>query len=50
MYLYFSRLLEAGQKLMWDAYGGNYERLVALKDDYDSDELLRLNHDIEPTG
>jgi hypothetical protein len=33
-----------------DAYGGNYERLVALKDDYDPDELLRLNHDIEPTG
>jgi hypothetical protein len=50
MYLNFPGFLEEGQKLVRDAYGGNYERLVALKDSYDSDNVFRLNHNIKPTG
>jgi FAD/FMN-containing dehydrogenase len=36
--------------LMRDAYGENYERLVALKDEYDPTNLFRLNQNIEPTS
>jgi FAD/FMN-containing dehydrogenase len=50
MYLNFPGFLEEGQGLMRDAYGGNYERLVALKNQYDSANLFRLNQNIEPRG
>ena len=49
MYLNFPGFLEEGQGLMRDAYGGNYERLVALKNQYDPANLFRLNQNIEPT-
>jgi FAD/FMN-containing dehydrogenase len=32
------------------AFGPNYERLVALKRRYDPDNLFRLNHNIDPNG
>jgi FAD/FMN-containing dehydrogenase len=32
------------------AYGGNYERLVALKDKYDPKNLFRLNANIKPSA
>jgi FAD/FMN-containing dehydrogenase len=50
VYLNFPGFLEEGQGLMRDAYGENYERLVALKNQYDPANLFRLNQNIEPTG
>jgi FAD/FMN-containing dehydrogenase len=50
VYLNFPGFLEEGQGLMRDAYGGNYERLVALKNQYDPANLFRLNQNIKPTG
>ena len=35
---------------MRDAYGENYERLVALKNQYDPANLFRLNQNIKPTA
>ena len=50
MYLNFPGFMEEGQKLMQDAYGRNYEWLVALKDEYDPTNLFRLNQNIRPTA
>ena len=50
VYLNFPGFLEEGQGLMRDAYGENYERLVALKNQYDPANLYRLNQNIEPTA
>jgi FAD/FMN-containing dehydrogenase len=49
VYLNFPGFLEEGQGLMRDAYGENYERLVALKNQYDPANLFRLNQNITPT-
>ena len=35
---------------MRDAYGENYERLVAIKNQYDPANLFRLNQNIKPTA
>ena len=32
------------------AYGGNYDRLVAVKNKYDPDNLFRINHNIQPAA
>jgi FAD/FMN-containing dehydrogenase len=50
VYLNFPGFLEEGQDLMRDAYGENYERLVALKNQYDPANLFRLNQNIKPTA
>ncbi|MGB3633286.1 MAG: BBE domain-containing protein, partial [Rubrobacteraceae bacterium] len=49
IYLNFPGFIEEGQDMMRDAYGENYERLVALKDEYDPTNLFRLNQNIKPT-
>jgi FAD/FMN-containing dehydrogenase len=48
IYLNFSGFLEEGEKLLHEAHGDNYERLVALKTKYDPTKLFRLNHNIKP--
>jgi FAD/FMN-containing dehydrogenase len=50
VYLNFPGFLEEGQGLMRDAYGENYGRLVALKNQYDPANLFRLNQNIKPTN
>lgn len=49
-YLNFPGFFEEGQGLMHDAYGENYERLVALKNEYDPKNLFRLNQNVRPTA
>jgi FAD/FMN-containing dehydrogenase len=49
-YLNFPGFLEEGQELMRDAYGENYQRLVALKNEYDPANVFRLNQNVEPTA
>ena len=48
MYLNFPGFLEEGQEMMRDAYGENYERLVALKDEHDPTNFFRMNQNIRP--
>ncbi len=41
--------LEEGKYRVREAYGPNYERLVALKNKYDPTNFFRLNANIKPT-
>ncbi len=49
IYLNFPGFLEEGERLLRGAYGENYERLVALKNEYDPTNLFRVNQNIKPT-
>jgi FAD/FMN-containing dehydrogenase len=40
---------EAGERSVREAYGGNFERLRALKRTYDPSNLFRQNSNINPT-
>ena len=40
---------QEGEDRVKAAYGDNYDRLVELKNDYDPDNLFRMNQNIEPT-
>lgn len=48
LYLNFSGFLEEGDELMKAAFGGNYRRLVELKNKYDPQNLFKMNHNIKP--
>ena len=47
-YLNFPGFLEEGSRMMRDAYGENYGRLVSLKNEYDPANLFRLNPNVAP--
>jgi FAD/FMN-containing dehydrogenase len=46
---YANNLGDEGEERVRASYGGNYERLVALKNKYDPTNLFRLNANIAPT-
>lgn len=48
-YVNFPGLGEEGDAQVRAAYGGNYERLVEVKNKYDPTNLFRLNQNIKPT-
>jgi len=48
--VYVNDLGEEGEDRVKEAYGSNYERLVALKNKYDPTNQFRLNHNIKPTA
>lgn len=50
VYLNFPGFQEEGQSLMRAQFGKNYERLVAIKQQYDPTNLFRLNQNIAPVN
>lgn len=47
---YGNYVSDEGEAIAREAYGANYDRLVALKNKYDPSNLFRMNHNIRPTG
>jgi len=45
---YSNYLTDEGEAITRQAYGPNYERLVALKKKFDPTNLFRMNHNIKP--
>jgi FAD/FMN-containing dehydrogenase len=48
--VYINFLTQEETDRIASAYGDNYERLVAVKDRYDPENLFYLNHNIRPTA
>ena len=46
--VYVNNLGDEGEDRVRSAFGGNYDRLVALKNKYDPTNLFRLNQNIRP--
>jgi FAD/FMN-containing dehydrogenase len=42
--------MEEGEGRVKATYGDNYEQLVTVKNQYDPDNLFRVNQNIRPTG
>ena len=45
---YSNYVTDEGEAITREAYGPNYERLVALKKKYDPSNFFRMNHNIKP--
>ncbi|GAA0917927.1 BBE domain-containing protein [Streptomyces thermoalcalitolerans] len=48
VHLNFPGFLEEGEQLLREGYGGNYERLSAIKATYGPGNLFRFNANIQP--
>jgi FAD/FMN-containing dehydrogenase len=49
--VYLNYISDTGDERVRSTYGPEkYDRLVALKDTYDPDNLFRLNQNIKPSG
>ncbi|HET7892095.1 MAG TPA: FAD-binding oxidoreductase [Candidatus Sulfotelmatobacter sp.] len=46
---YGNYVADEGDVIAREAYGSNYERLVALKNKYDPTNFFRMNHNIKPS-
>lgn len=46
---YINFMMEEGEDRIKATYGSNYERLVAVKNKYDPNNLFRVNQNIKPT-
>jgi hypothetical protein len=46
---YGNYVADESEAIAREAYGPNYERLVALKNKYDPTNFFRMNHNIKPT-
>ena len=47
---YGNYVADEGEVIAREAYGPNYDRLVALKNKYDPTNFFRMNHNIKPSG
>ena len=47
-YLNFPGFQEEGEEMMRKSFGGQYEHLIALKQQYDPSNLFRLNQNVKP--
>jgi FAD/FMN-containing dehydrogenase len=47
---YVNFMMDEGEERVKATYGDNYERLVAIKNKYDPDNLFRVNQNIKPTA
>jgi FAD/FMN-containing dehydrogenase len=45
---FYANLHDDTEKKTWGNYGGNYERLVKIKTEFDPENLFRLNANIRP--
>ena len=45
---YVNMMMDEGQERVRDSYRDNYDRLAAIKAQYDPDNLFRVNQNIEP--
>jgi FAD binding domain/Berberine and berberine like len=46
---YGNYVTDDGEAIAREAYGANYDRLVALKNKYDPTNFFRMNHNVRPT-
>jgi FAD/FMN-containing dehydrogenase len=47
---YVNFMMDEGENRVKATYGDNYQRLVAIKDKYDPQNLFRVNQNIKPSG
>ena len=47
---YVNFMMDEGEDRVKATYGDNYQRLVAIKDKYDPQNLFRMNQNIKPSG